>query len=167
MILKIPNFDEDYRADNTGNIYSFRFNKIKKLKQCNNLKGYKIVKLCQNKKPKTYLVSRLIAKTFLKNYSEELEVNHIDGNKENNNINNLEMCTHKENVQHAFNLGLKNGIHLRGINNPNNKLTVEEVAQIRDLSRKKIFSQREIAKLYGIHQSSVSLILNQLNWSYL
>ena len=50
------------------------------------------------------LVHRLVAQAFLENYNEYLEVNHKDGNKTNNNINNLEMMTRNENVLHSYNI---------------------------------------------------------------
>ncbi len=59
-----------------------------------------------NKIFKRYFIHRLIALTFIPNLEEKLVVNHIDGNKKNNDISNLEWCTHKENTQHAIRLGL-------------------------------------------------------------
>lgn len=66
------------------------------------------LKLSMNGKTKSYQVHRLIAQTFLDNYSEELEVNHIDGNSLNNNVDNLEMVTRLQNIRHAFENGLIN-----------------------------------------------------------
>lgn len=75
--------------------------KIKKRPRSNNI-DY-IVTLWKNNKPYYFLVSRLVAFTFLeKDINSKLTVNHIDGNSSNNNINNLEIVSHKENNIHAF-----------------------------------------------------------------
>lgn len=60
---------------------------------------------------KEYLVHQLVAKTFILNPYEKSDVNHLDGNKSNNNVENLEWCTHIENMQHAFNSGLAKTIN--------------------------------------------------------
>lgn len=64
--------------------------------------------LWKNGKSKSFLVSRLVAMSFLENPNNLPQINHIDGNSMNNNINNLEWCTAKENVNHAFENGLIN-----------------------------------------------------------
>ena len=96
----IPNYEGLYQASINGEIRSLYTNII--LKQEISKNGYCKVMLCKNKKRKLLSVHRLIAMTYLDNYSEDLQVNHIDGNKQNNTINNLEMVTCKENIQHSF-----------------------------------------------------------------
>lgn len=67
-------------------------------------RGYKQINLKTNGKYKGYLIHRLVAKAFLENYSSELMVNHIDSNKSNNQVNNLEMVTNRENQCHSVKL---------------------------------------------------------------
>lgn len=113
----IPNYEGLYQVSNLGNIrsldkFSFtnnRFNKMKRkvkgriLKPYLNEKtGYLQIVLSNNKKQKTWLVHRLVAQTFISNLENKPQVNHIDGDKNNNNINNLEWCTCSENIKHAF-----------------------------------------------------------------
>lgn len=62
--------------------------------------GYLQIHINKNYKDKHYLIHRLVAEAFVPNKGNKKEVNHIDGNKENNNANNLEWCTHKENTKH-------------------------------------------------------------------
>lgn len=78
----------------------FRNRQGKKLKQ-NNMKGYAQVKLQNKNQRKLYLVHRLVAEAFIPNPDNLPEVNHIDGNKQNNRVDNLEWCTRKENMIHS------------------------------------------------------------------
>ncbi len=78
--------------------------------------GYLYVSIWKNNKSKNNVIHRLVLLTF--NGKSNLSVNHIDGNKENNNLNNLEYCTCKENTNHAIKIGL---INFKGKNNPNYK----------------------------------------------
>lgn len=80
-------------------------------KQSNNGSGYLIVNLKKGGNQKNYLVHRLVAMTFIANKNEYPCVNHIDLNKQNNNVNNLEWCTHKENTTHAHVNGRKPKYH--------------------------------------------------------
>lgn len=78
------------------------------LKPCNNGTGYfYVAKVFSGKKKKHYYVHRLVAATFLDNPENLPEVNHKDGNKQNNNVLNLEWCTRSENKRHAYRLGLQ------------------------------------------------------------
>lgn len=112
----IPGYETLYQASNLGNIKSIKrehyipsLNKIiyvnnnKILKSAISKHGYKIVVLTRNKKRKTYKVHRLIAMTFIPKIKNKTQVNHIDGNKQNNNVKNLEWCNNSENIKHAYN----------------------------------------------------------------
>lgn len=70
--------------------------------------GYPLVQIFKDSKYLTCVVHRLVAKAFLDNPLNLPEVNHIDGNKKNNKVNNLEWCTHSRNIKHAFETGLIN-----------------------------------------------------------
>lgn len=89
-------------------------NRVLKYKSNSYQTGYR-VDLWKDGKPKSFLVSRLVAFTFyekdINNHS--LTVNHIDGNRFNNNIDNLELISLKENIQHAFRTGLQHQIKIK------------------------------------------------------
>lgn len=112
-----------------------------------------------------YFRHRLVMIVF--NYRddyEDFQVNHIDGNKLNNSLENLEWCTNKENQQHAVKLGLK--VSLKGEENPASKLTEEAVLDlINDLLNNVPYSV--ICKKYNCSKSTVSAIKNKQNWRYL
>lgn len=98
----IPNTNNKYEASNLGNIRSFYSGKPLIKKQNKSKKGYMRVRMLK----KTCNVHRLILKAFKPVPNDEkLVVNHIDGNKSNNNINNLEWCTQKYNIFHSNMLG--------------------------------------------------------------
>ena len=71
--------------------------------------GYSKVSLFKNGKTKRCLIHRLVAQAFLKNNNNYPQVNHKDGNKANNTIENLEYCTASENMKHAVKMGLNKG----------------------------------------------------------
>lgn len=96
----IEEYKGKYQASNIGNIKNMITNKV--LKQYIGSNGYYRIGLYKDKKTKVFEVHRLITKTFIDNVENKKEVNHIDGNKLNNNINNLEWVTHKENINHAW-----------------------------------------------------------------
>lgn len=97
MMKQIYNYD-NYMIDENGNV----FNKItnKYLKGSIGENGYKYYRLSQNNHKKMYYAHRLVAEHFLNNPNNFPVVNHIDGNKLNNNINNLEWVTYSENTKH-------------------------------------------------------------------
>lgn len=87
-----------------------RIQETNKIRVCfKNNKGYMRIALKNKDKVKDYLVHRLVAKTFIPNPENKRFVNHKNGNKEDNRVENLEWCTQKENMQHAVKNGLSKG----------------------------------------------------------
>lgn len=99
---------EDYLITEDGNVYSKKYGKIRLLKQQYHRKGYKVVTLSKKNIKKTVKIHRLVAEAYLQNNLNKEQVNHIDGNKENNHVNNLEWVTQSENQLHAHKSGLMN-----------------------------------------------------------
>ena len=100
----IINTWDNYAVSNMGRVKNIRNGRVLKLVENG---GYLQVNLCQNGKKATFRVHRLVALTFIPNPMCKKEVNHIDGNKMNNSVDNLEWTTHKENDAHARKMGLK------------------------------------------------------------
>lgn len=100
----------NYLFSNHGRIKNRNTNRI--LKGSNNNHGYLTCRIKNNNgKFITKDIHRLIAKCFLSNFNNNLQVNHIDGNKHNNRIDNLEMVTGKENMAHALKHNLLHPSH--------------------------------------------------------
>ena len=133
----IKGFEGLYEISNAGNIRSFHSREAKTLKTWESKNGYIQVGLHKNGKLHAKLVHRLVASTFIPNPQNKPQVNHIDGDKTNNKIDNLEWCTAKENVQHAYDTGLHK--LLKGKNNPNygNKLSEEAKKKISEANKGK------------------------------
>lgn len=110
MITKIKDFP-NYGVDTDGNVYSLerriyrRYAPTTILKPRPNNKGYLVVHLYNEYGMCDKLVHRIVAETFIPNIENKPEVNHIDGNKNNNSVDNLEWVTHTENVQNAIKRG--------------------------------------------------------------
>lgn len=90
-----------YEISNYGRVISLKFNREKILKHILN-NSCQAITLCKNGIAIRFDIHRLVAETFLDKSEEKNEVNHIDGNPQNNKVTNLEWCTHLENVRHAF-----------------------------------------------------------------
>lgn len=125
--------------------------------------GYLVCGLCVDGKATTKAVHRLVAETFIPNMDNKNQVNHKDGNKLNNNVNNLEWCTSKHNLRHARDTGLNNN---SGEQHFLSKLTKEQVDFIREkyIPRDKEYSGVALARKFGVSQQTISDIINNKNW---
>lgn len=94
----------DYQVSNKGRVKSNKTEKLIHSKKC---RGYDRVSIYNNGYRSDKLVHRLVAEAFIDNPLNKNEVNHIDGNKQNNTAINLEWCTRSENMKHAFDNDLK------------------------------------------------------------
>lgn len=116
----IEGYEGKYQVSNLGNVKSLetwtgdRYIKREKILK-NNLygNGYYYVGLSKNGKVKRYKVSRLVAQEFIPNPENKPFINHIDGDKLNNHIDNLEWCTQSENMKHASMIGLRKYVSYR------------------------------------------------------
>ena len=111
-IVDIVGYEGIYAITSHGRVYSYGRDKTKysigMFKKLYTAKsGYVFVGLNKDKKLKTIKTARLVAIMFIPNPMCKEQVNHIDGNKENNNVDNLEWSTASENMKHAFRIGLK------------------------------------------------------------
>ena len=118
--------------------------------------GYKMIKLYNEHTPKgrMCLIHRVVLSTYLPNDSN-LDVNHIDGNKANNWLHNLEWVTKSENTKHAHKTGLFT-----------NKLTIEQVQEIKKLLKTQDYSYSELGRKFGVRHSTIWKIANGTMYDY-
>ena len=125
--------------------------------------GYQTVELHKNGKGTNKKVHRLVAEAFIPNPEFLPEVNHIDGDKNNNVVSNLEWASGKDNMRHAYNTGL----HPSGERVRNAKLTCEQVKSIRQEYRPNTrgLGVKSLAKKYGVGSSTIRNILLGRKWA--
>ena len=147
------------RVDCRGN-----YLKSRKMRLSNSTKGYKGVGLHMQGVRASYQVHRLVASAFLPNVQNKPQVNHIDGDKANNNLANLEWCTNGENQIHAFANGLnKSKI---GSEHYSSKLTELE-AQYAIWWLEAGMTCRDVAKTIDIKEVTISKIKQKRSWKHL
>lgn len=132
--VAIKGFENLYEIDSRGKVFSIRNNII--LKPYVNDGGYMKVNLYDNSgNCKKKYVHRLVAEAFIPNPENKQEVNHIDCNKKNNCVENLEWCTRNQNLKHSYDNGLKRHGETHGMH----KLTM---CQVKDIRSKKDYTKR-------------------------
>ena len=155
---------EDYSITQEGEVFSYKWGRKRKLKTRLNHSGYRYVNLTpRGGRYKSRLVHRLVAQEFLRDYSDSLQVNHIDGDKLNNRASNLEMVTNEENSKHAWAHGLYENARHPGEQHPNHKLSEADVLAIRADCR----SSKLIAEDYGVDRSTITRVKLRQVWSHI
>ncbi len=148
-----------YSITTDGRIFS---HKTEKWLKCDIRKGYLYTVLYKDKKRYCATVHRLVALNFIKKVIGKRHVNHLNGNKLDNRVENLEWCTSGENQRHAINSGLKKP--LCGSNNGASKLSEEDIIAIRNNITK---NQRELAKEFNISYQQISRIIRNERWKHI
>ena len=129
--------------------------------------GYLRVDLRCNGKRKNATVHRLVAEAFLGPApSPKHEVNHKNGDRVDNRVENLEWVTRSENLTHAFRvLGSRHGIS-QGEAHGQAKLTRRDVVEIRRLWATGDYTQAELGEMFGVTQSTIHLIVTRKHWKH-
>jgi hypothetical protein len=120
--------------------------------------GYRIVSIITKNGRVSRRVHRMVAETFIANPDNKPQVNHIDGNKSNNSVVNLEWVTAQENIEHAIDTGLFDPHHNYKLDDDNCVYTLEQLAMLYSMLKTKVFDFRTIADTTGIEMDIVSRI---------
>lgn len=173
---KIPNFSR-YEASNLGRLRSLNYKrtgKVKVLKPAQSPDGYmKTVLLDDEGKYRSWTVHLFVMLAFVGEKPNGMEVNHKNGDKTDNRVENLEYVTHRYNVQHSFDNGFQKPP--RGEDNPNAKLTNEDVVEIREYVKSqreqgiRYYGRKSLAEKYGITESHVKDVVSGRRgiWSHI
>jgi hypothetical protein len=160
----------DYLVTDSGEIYSARKLRVKKLVGRLSVRGYECVTLFNDKGGKHFPVHRAVAITFLGPPSEpNLHVNHMDGCKTNNAASNLEWCTNAENMAHSRALGLhkitdEQKLIFEACAKERRQLQSHEAAEIRRDFTGKRGELRVMAKKYGVDYRVIWKLVHNMTY---
>ena len=158
---QIPDFP-NYYATPFGWIYS-SIGRGTWLSPAYNIDGYAAVGLRKNNKTHTRKIHRLVLETFVGPRPYGMECRHLNNNRSNNNINNLQWATPKVNQSDR----VKFGTDSRGDKGGSAKLTLIDVRAIKCLYRTTKITQTRLAELYHVRQSTIGKIVNRKTWRHI
>jgi hypothetical protein len=161
----VKGFEGLYQVSNFGNVKRLKSKRVlseRLIGRSIDRYGYVKRVLCKQGKMYFFTEHRLVATAFIDNPEDKLTVNHINGIKTDNRVENLEWNTFIENKKHAISTGLTN---LKGNRHPKCKLSEEQVLEIRKIG----FSQTRTAlsKKYGVCRNSILGIITGKNWTHI
>jgi hypothetical protein len=153
-----PNARGMYEVSDTGEVRNIKTGRV--MKQSTDTKGYPQLELHAGGIGRTTKVHKLVAWAFLGEPPfDKAQVNHIDGNKKNNSVGNLEWVTCRQNIRHSW----INRKPLRGEAHGNAKLTEDKVLEMRRLRHEGV-SQKEIAATFGVELATITDVVSGRSW---
>ena len=169
-IFKIITDYENYVVSNNGDVIRLEYRDkkganrpFKLLKPNINEDGYASTTLRNDEGKKTFRIHRLVAREFIPNPENKETVNHIDGNKLNNRVENLEWNTREENMQHAYKIGLKKSNNIMATSSKMKmckpvKITVKETGE-----SLYFLSARECSRHFGYSDRWCDKLISEMN----
>lgn len=159
--MRTVTLENGYVLREDGRIFNKKGHELKLGK---NKKGYPQVGLHINGKTKTFRFARLLATHFIPNPDNLSDVDHIDGDINNNSLENLRWISHGDNIRHSYALGNRSAV---GVNNANAKMSEEEVIAICEILEEGRLTQVEIARKVGVKSHRVHAIKKRIHWNHI
>lgn len=171
----VKGYEGIYEVSTYGQIKSLDrmiFNKNKKYQKANGTllkfkktkEGYYSCVLYNNERKKAYLlVHRVVAQNFISKTEEQIQVNHKNGVKTDNRVENLEWVTRKENIDHS----IENGLTKIGSDSTSSKLKDNQVLEIRELFSSQKYSYSELGRMFNVDGAGIGRIIRGETWKHL
>jgi len=161
----VKDFEGLYQVSNLGNVKRLISERVfaeRLIGRTIDRYGYVKRVLSKNGKNNHFTEHRLVAIAFIDNPNNKQAVNHINGIKTDNIVQNLEWCTNKENKEHAVITGITNQ---KGVKHNMCKLTEEQVCEIRKIG----FSQTRmsLSKKYGVSRTHILRLIKNKGWEHI
>lgn len=164
-LKSIPNFT-GYSITKSGKVWSHISDKWLKSHIKNNSNHLRLC-LSKDKKSCSYLVHRLVLKTYIGGCPDGMECRHLDGNPQNNNLNNLCWGTKSENAKDSVKHGTARCIKDIGEKHPCSKLTEQNVRMIIYMYKTGLFTLRGIANKYNVRHQTIHKIITKKRWKHI
>lgn len=159
----IEGYEGRYSVTSSGEVYSHKNQYF--LNPFDDGNGYKMVALYKGTRAnKRMKVHRLVAFAFLKKRPEENVINHKDCNPANNNVENLEWCTHGYNIRYGFKM--RGNYVVRGEMQGMAKLKEDDVREIRAF-RERGLTYDQIAEKFNVHRTNIYQIAKRKTWTHI
>lgn len=168
----ILGYDYEYVVTDKGEFISHAryHNHNLKMKPHKGKDGYMSIGLIKNGKSTQHRVHRIVACAFIPNPENKPFINHKDGNRTNNNVDNLEWCTQKENAYHSIHtLGKwsrseKQSAAARRLGHSRRKLTMDDAREIRKIYAAGETSSLELARMFGLSKHCILRIIHERSY---
>ncbi len=154
----VVGYEGHYMVSRCGRVYSVKRGG-RELSGTIDADGYLVVHLSVGGSPKKEKVHRLVASVYVPNPNGYDTINHIDGDKLNNDASNLEWCTPELNSSHAA----ASGLYRTGAEHPKAKVTDSEIAECIELYSTGNYTMKQLAELYGVHSGTIGKWLRGTN----
>ena len=153
----------EYFVTYEGDVYSYKHSGCHKMIPTKSANGYIKIKICVGGRIYNRNIHRIVAETFIPNPENKPEVNHIDGNKHNNAVSNLEWTTRKENADHAY----THGLFGKGEELARSSISDAKCREICGLLQDTSLSYNEISQAVHVSKRIVSSIAKRQSWKHI